>query len=59
MSAAIRWLGTTEVAERLEMSPANVRHLIRAGKLPAQRAGHRLYRVREDHADAYKEARRG
>lgn len=52
----IRWLGTAQVAERLGMNRQGVLYRIRTGELPAKRAGH-LYRVREDHVEAFDRAR--
>ena len=41
----MRFLKIKEVAERLQLSPFTVRSLIKAGKIPVIRLGHRTIRI--------------
>ena len=49
---APRWLTTSEVAERVKLTEARVRALVRAGDIPAYRIGDRgSYRIHPQDID--------
>ena len=51
---AIRWLGTTEAAERLGVVPRTLYRMIDEGAIPAYKMG-RVIRVKESDLDAFLE----
>ena len=53
----IRWVGTTEAAERLGIVPRTLYRLIDEGALPAYRLG-RVFRLKEGDLDAFLEQHR-
>jgi excisionase family DNA binding protein len=57
MSDAIRWLGTTEAAERLGVVPRTLYRMIDEGAIPAYKMG-RVIRVKESDLDAFLEGTR-
>ena len=57
MSEAIRWLGTTEAAERLGVVPRTLYRLINDGQIPAYKMG-RVIRVKESDLDSFLEETR-
>jgi excisionase family DNA binding protein len=57
MSEAIRWLGTTEAAERLGVVPRTLYRMIDEGAIPAYKMG-RVIRVKESDLDAFLEGTR-
>ena len=57
MSDAIRWLGTTEAAERLGVVPRTLYRMIDEGAIPAYKMG-RVIRVKESDLDAFLETTR-
>ena len=54
MTDAIRWLGTTEAAERLGVVPRTLYRMIDEGAIPAYKMG-RVIRVKESDLDAFLE----
>lgn len=53
----IRWLGTTEAAERLGVVPRTLYRLIDEGAIPAYKMG-RVLRVKESDLDSFLESTR-
>ena len=53
----VRWLGTTEAAERLGVVPRTLYRLIDEGQLPAYKLG-RVIRLKESDLDAFLETTR-
>ena len=54
MTDTIRWLGTTEAAERLGVVPRTLYRMIDEGAIPAYKMG-RVIRVKESDLDAFLE----
>ena len=54
MSDSIRWLGTTEAAERLGIVPRTLYRMINEGEIPAYKMG-RVIRLKESDLDAFLE----
>lgn len=57
VSDAIRWLGTTEAAERLGVVPRTLYRMIDEGSIPAYKMG-RVIRLKQSDLDDYLEAHR-
>jgi excisionase family DNA binding protein len=57
VSDTIRWLGTTEAAERLGVVPRTLYRMIDEGAIPAYKMG-RVIRVKESDLDAFLETTR-
>ncbi|HEX2851398.1 MAG TPA: helix-turn-helix domain-containing protein [Acidimicrobiales bacterium] len=57
MSESIRWLGTTEAAERLGVVPRTLYRMIDEGQIPAYKMG-RVLRLKESDLDAFLESTR-
>lgn len=57
VSEPIRWLGTTEAAERLGVVPRTLYRMIDEGAIPAYKMG-RVIRVKESDLDAFLETTR-
>lgn len=57
MTDPIRWLGTTEAAERLGVVPRTLYRMIDEGAIPAYKMG-RVIRVKESDLDAFLETTR-
>jgi excisionase family DNA binding protein len=57
MSDSIRWLGTTEAAERLGVVPRTLYRMIDEGAIPAYKMG-RVIRLKESDLDAFLETTR-
>jgi excisionase family DNA binding protein len=57
MAEEIRWLGTTEAAERLGVVPRTLYRLIDDGKIAAYKMG-RVLRVKEADLDVFLESTR-
>ena len=57
VSDTIRWLGTTEAAERLGVVPRTLYRMIDEGAIPAYKMG-RVIRVTESDLDAFLETTR-
>jgi excisionase family DNA binding protein len=57
MSESVRWLGTTEAAERLGVVPRTLYRMIDEGLVPAYKMG-RVIRVKESDLDAFLETTR-
>jgi excisionase family DNA binding protein len=55
MSDSIRWLGTTEAAERLGIVPRTLYRMIDEGEIPAYKMG-RVIRVKESDLEAFLES---
>ena len=55
MSDPIRWLGTTEAAERLGVVPRTLYRMINEGAIPAYKMG-RVIRVKESDLDTFLES---
>jgi excisionase family DNA binding protein len=54
---AVRWLGTTEAAEKLGVVPRTLYRMIDEGQIPAYKMG-RVIRVKEGDLDAFLESTR-
>jgi excisionase family DNA binding protein len=57
VSDPIRWLGTTEAAERLGVVPRTLYRMIDEGQIPAYKMG-RVIRLKESDLDSFLEAHR-
>jgi excisionase family DNA binding protein len=55
VSDPIRWLGTTEAAERLGVVPRTLYRMINEGAIPAYKMG-RVIRVKESDLDTFLES---
>ena len=57
MSESVRWLGTTEAAEKLGVVPRTLYRMIDEGQIPAYKMG-RVIRLKEADLDTFLESTR-